>query len=229
MDEMVGAVGLPAEFQKYRSFVFDCDGVLLDSNGVKTEAFRRAFLPYGVDKAKIMVDYHVTHGGVSRFKKIDYFFHSILKRAPDDGEVDALLDRFVDATQEGLLTCGETSDLDAVMNVLPAECPRMVVSGGMQSELREVFDERGIAKHFIAIYGSPDMKEEILERELASGALTLPALYIGDSKYDYIAANACGLDFAFVYGWTEFRGWEDFFEDKNVLIAENLSSLFKVV
>ena len=31
----------------YKALVFDCDGVVLDSNRIKTEAFRIAALPWG--------------------------------------------------------------------------------------------------------------------------------------------------------------------------------------
>ncbi|MFH7588150.1 HAD family hydrolase, partial [Oceanimonas smirnovii] len=57
----------------YVTLVFDCDGVVLNSNKVKTEAFYKAALPYGEAAAQAMVDYHVAHGGVSRYKKFAYF------------------------------------------------------------------------------------------------------------------------------------------------------------
>ncbi|NLC22432.1 MAG: HAD family hydrolase, partial [Halomonadaceae bacterium] len=34
------------ELKAYLTLVFDCDGVVLDSNRVKTEAFYQATLPY---------------------------------------------------------------------------------------------------------------------------------------------------------------------------------------
>ena len=36
----------------YASLVFDCDGVVLNSNKVKTEAFYQAVLPYGEAAAR---------------------------------------------------------------------------------------------------------------------------------------------------------------------------------
>jgi phosphoglycolate phosphatase-like HAD superfamily hydrolase len=32
---------------------------------------------------------------------------------------------------------------------------------------------------------------------------------VGDSRYDFEVARSCGLDFCFVYGWTEFKAWRD--------------------
>lgn len=34
-------------------------------------------------------------------------------------------------------------------------------------------------------------------------SLSVPALFLGDSKYDYQAASAAGLDFVFLSGWSE--------------------------
>lgn len=48
----------------YTTLVFDCDGVVLDSNKVKTEAFYQATLPYGEAAAQAMVDYHVDRKSV---------------------------------------------------------------------------------------------------------------------------------------------------------------------
>jgi len=53
----------------YRTYVFDCDGVVLDSNNLKTLSFREAALPYGEDVADALVEYHVRHRGVTRFEK----------------------------------------------------------------------------------------------------------------------------------------------------------------
>ena len=61
----------------YKSLIFDCDGVVLNSNKIKTEAFRKIFQPFGLDLANEMVRYHVNHGGISRYKKIDYFLENL--------------------------------------------------------------------------------------------------------------------------------------------------------
>ncbi len=49
---------------EYKTIVFDCDGVILDSNIVKTEAYYRTAKRLGVtdDQAQALVDYHVRLG-----------------------------------------------------------------------------------------------------------------------------------------------------------------------
>ncbi len=68
----------------YSTLVFDCDGVVLDSNRVKTEAFRIAAGLWGAEPASALVAYHVANGGISRYVKFAHFLDQILPRyAPD--------------------------------------------------------------------------------------------------------------------------------------------------
>ncbi|MDX1757946.1 MAG: HAD family hydrolase, partial [Marinobacter sp.] len=66
---------------RYASWVFDCDGVILNSNRVKTEAFYQAALPYGESAARALVEYHVNNGGISRYAKFERFLTTILGQA----------------------------------------------------------------------------------------------------------------------------------------------------
>lgn len=194
----------------YTTLVFDCDGVVLDSNKVKTEAFYQATSPYGEAAAQAMVDYHVANGGVSRYKKFAYFLEQI---APDHAEqqgpdLAVLLQAYAGHVREGLLSCEVAPRLEALREQTP-DARWLIVSGGDQAELCDVFAQRGIAKWFDGgIFGSPDTKDEILARELNSGNIQQPALFLGDSKYDYQAASAAGLDFVFLSGWSEVADWQ---------------------
>ncbi|WP_030071932.1 HAD family hydrolase [Halomonas alkaliantarctica] len=207
----------------YTTLVFDCDGVVLDSNTVKTEAFYQATLPYGEDAARAMVYYHVANGGVSRYKKFAYFLEQILPNHAAQQNytaqslvLDALLQAYAGCVREGLLSCDIAPGLEALRQQTP-NARWLIVSGGDQAELRDVFAKRGIAEWFDAgIFGSPDTKGEILVREIASDNIQNPALFLGDSKYDYQAANAAGLDFVFLSGWSEVAGWEDWIQISNI-------------
>lgn len=189
----------------YATLVFDCDGVVLDSNKVKTEAFYQAVLPYGERAAMAMVDYHVANGGVSRYKKFAHFLEVIAPSPTEEQgpDLEALLHAYASHVRDGLLNCEVAPGLVSLRHKVP-DTRWLIVSGGDQSELRDVFTQRGIADWFDGgIFGSPDTKEEILARELASGNLLQPALFLGDSKYDYQAATRAGLDFVFLSGWSE--------------------------
>lgn len=193
----------------YRTLVFDCDGVVLNSNKVKTDAFYQAALPYGESAAKALVDYHVARGGISRYKKFEWFIQNVV--ADNSGpNLDQLLALYAAEVRHGLLNCSVAEGL-VELREKTRNANWLIVSGGDQQELREVFAERGLAQLFDGgIFGSPDSKDVILERELSNCNITKPALFLGDSKYDYQASTAAGLDCIFLSDWTEVKDWQDF-------------------
>ena len=193
----------------YQTLVFDCDGVVLNSNKVKTDAFYQAALPYGEAAAKALVDYHVARGGISRYKKFEWFIQNIVADNPGPN-LDQLLALYAAEVRHGLLNCNVAAAL-VELREKTRNANWLIVSGGDQHELREVFAERGLAQLFDGgIFGSPDSKDVILERELSNGNITKPALFLGDSKYDYQASTAAGLDCIFLTDWTEVKDWQDF-------------------
>ena len=101
-----------------------------------------------------------------------------------------------------------------------------ILSGGDQQELRKLFANRRIDHLFDGgIFGSPDNKDEVLARKKTNGNLQFPALYIGDSKYDYEAATRAGLDFIFLSNWTEVLDWQEFCTTNQVKVLGSISDL----
>ncbi|TCK07254.1 HAD family hydrolase [Marinobacterium mangrovicola] len=214
----------------YTTLVFDCDGVVLNSNKVKTEAFYQATLPFGQAAASAMVDYHVANGGISRYKKFAHFLEQIVPiHAEHQGpDIDGLLQAYASHVREGLLSCELSPALEMLRRQIP-DTRWLIVSGGDQTELRDVFTQRGIADWFDAsIFGSPDTKDEILARELASGNIRQPALFLGDSKYDYKAATAAGLDFVFLSDWSEVVDWHAWVAEQGIDSVNSIQSLAEI-
>lgn len=221
-------MSLSLSIAEYSSLVFDCDGVILDSNRVKTEAFYQVSLPYGKAAAQAMVDYHVANGGISRYKKFSYFVEQLVpKHAPGVAGPDreALLASYAEHVGKGLLSCDVAPSLEALRQQIP-DVRWLIVSGGDQAELRDVFAQRGLAELFDGgIFGSPDSKNEILARELASNNIQQPALFLGDSKYDYQAASAAGLDFVFLCDWTEVGDWQQWCQERRISYVTSIQNL----
>ncbi|MFH7587942.1 HAD family hydrolase, partial [Oceanimonas smirnovii] len=175
----------------------------------------------------------VAHGGVSRYKKFAYFLEHI---APSYAEqrkqlpnLEELLQAYASYVREGLLSCEIASGLEALRKQT-SNARWLIVSGGDQAELRDIFAQRDIARWFDGgIFGSPDTKDEILSRELASGNIQQPALFLGDSKYDYQAANTAGLDFVFLSGWSEVDDWEKWTELNKLKTIDSISQLSSIM
>ncbi|HAA44948.1 MAG: HAD superfamily hydrolase [Halomonas sp. 54_146] len=214
--------------ENYGTLIFDCDGVVLDSNTVKTEAFYQATLPFGKAAAQAMVDYHIANGGISRYKKFAYFLeHIALTHATNRKSLslDELLQAYASHVYRGLLSCDVAPGLELLRQQTP-DARWLIVSGGDQVELRDVFAQRGIATWFDGgIFGSPDTKDEILARELANSNIAQPALFLGDSKYDYQAASAAGLDFVFLTEWSEVTSWKTWCKSNNIHFKPNIKHL----
>ena len=215
-----------------KTLILDCDGVVLNSNQIKTEAFRTAALPYGREAAEALVKHHILYGGISRYAKFEYFLSHIACKRPALGELDQLLATYAHETKTGLMRC-EIAPGIYDLRADTADVRWILVSGSDQNELREIFSLRGLDTLFEGgVFGCPETKSIIFDRELESGNICLPAVYVGDTRHDYEVATQAGLDFVFAHAWTEFEGWKEFFEGKSVSVMEGLwapSPLLKIL
>lgn len=212
----------------YKTLVFDCDGVILDSNKVKTQAFYNAALPYGEAAAQALVDYHVANGGISRYRKFEYFLETVVAQhaaGVSGPDLQTLLDAYAASVRLGLLNCTVAAGLAELRAATP-DARWLIVSGGDQAELREVFTQRRLADMFDGgIFGSPASKDEILSSQLANSNIRPRALFIGDSRYDHVASAGAGLDFLFVSRWTEFPGWQAYCEENALTCIQAIENL----
>ncbi|MDZ4140594.1 MAG: HAD hydrolase-like protein [Methylotenera sp.] len=215
------------DIKQYKTIVFDCDGVVLDSNVVKTEAYFRTAKNLGATdvQAQALVDYHVKLGGISRYHKFDWYLREVLKQPVTDSAIQALLENFSKELEEGLMQCSLAKGLFDLREATPT-VNWLILSGGDQQEIHSLFAKRKIAHMFDGgMFGSPDNKDTVLAREIANGNVQFPALFIGDSKYDYQAATRAGLDFIFLSDWTEVADWKDFCQINHISVLNNIAQL----
>ena len=98
---------------EYKTLVFDCDGVVLNSNQLKIQAYYDVAIKFGANKAQAqaLVDYHVKLGGISRYPKFEYFLHEIMQQAVTEQAMQALLDSFTKEVKRLLTDCEIAPDL----------------------------------------------------------------------------------------------------------------------
>ena len=89
----------------YDCLIFDCDGVILDSNLLKSRAFSDALPDEQPELVKLFVDYHKQHGGISRYEKFKYYFTVIQNCTDAEKKIKEALLRFALIVKKGLLTC----------------------------------------------------------------------------------------------------------------------------
>jgi len=144
----------------YKTLVFDCDGVVLNSNQLKIQAYHDVAIKFGASEvqAQALVDHHVNLGGISRYPKFEYFLREIMQQPVTEQAMQALLDSFTAEVKRLLIDCEIAPDLLLVREANP-NAKWMIISGGDQVELRDIFKQRGIDKLFDAgVYGSQIIK-----------------------------------------------------------------------
>jgi len=191
---------------QYTIAIFDCDGVILESNKIKSEAFALALANENPTLVKEFVEYHQTNGGISRYIKFEYFFKNIKKQTNYELELKDTLVRYAALSKKGLLECPEISGVRDILKYFKAiNVPCYVASGGDQQEVREVFEIRGLTSYFNGIYGSPVSKIENLAMLKSEGKLTTAGIFFGDAFSDMQAAKEYSLDFVFISGVSEWK------------------------
>lgn len=209
---------------KYRHIVFDFDGVLVESNEIRFNGFRKLFKGYPEGQVDRLVSYAKANGGVSRYKKIEYFFNEIRKESVSDEEVDRWAAQFSELVEQDIV---EAKPVEGSLEFLAEYSNRFnfaIVSGSDQAELRRVCRKRKIDHFFKMILGSPTEKKQNIADLMADlNWEHNKSLYVGDSNNDLEAAKLNNLDF--VGRCSGLIDWENF----NVKYVLDLSSLYKVL
>ncbi len=213
---------------KYSSIIFDCDGVVLNSNKLKSLAFYDTVKEFGENSALQLYNYHIQNGGISRYAKFEYFVNEILETSINT-DVKMLLSKFSSIVSENLLKCEVMYGIED-LRLGTNGANWSIVSGGDQAELNSVFQNKGI-HHFFndGIFGSPATKYEIIRKQLAVGKYVGKTLFLGDSKLDFEVAISFGFDFVFVSQWSEMENWEVFCEDNNILSISSPIEILNVI
>lgn len=193
--------------------VFDCDGVILDSVPVKTRAFGRLAEPYGAEARDRFMLYHTLHGGVSRYLKFEWFFREYFHREITPEEMAEWSRKFEEYALDEVRHCPLIPGIQQTLEKWLDKLPMYVCSGAPGPEVSLILKERGLARFFRAIYGSPPSKADMLAKIIHDEAKVAPenALMIGDAGTDRDAAEKAG---ALFYGvGPELKGgdfpWSD--------------------
>tara|TARA_B100000965_G_scaffold365256_1_gene349616 strand:+ start:463 stop:1116 length:654 start_codon:yes stop_codon:yes gene_type:complete len=192
--------------KNYDVFIFDCDGVILDSNSLKSEAFRMSLSDEDTKKVDELVLYHKQNGGISRYKKFDYFFNKIAPSRNSKTKIENALTRFAEIVSKEMLRVDTIPGIEVFLSMLHKQNKRLFVnSGSDEKELREIFKKRDLSLYFEDIFGSPSSKSENLERIDNFPDISSRSLFFGDSISDFQASKSYDIDFVFISGYSEWQ------------------------
>jgi phosphoglycolate phosphatase-like HAD superfamily hydrolase len=181
---------------RFDAIVFDFDGVLVESVDVKTRAFAALYEPHGADVVRQVVEWHLAHGGVSRYEKFRYFHQTFLGSALAPAEESELSGRFSALVEEAVIAASWVPGAHEFLEGWHARLPLYVASGTPEAELLRIIERRGMKRYFAGIAGSPRKKGVILRDFLGrSGVSPARLLMVGDAMTDFDGAAEAGVPF----------------------------------
>ena len=187
----------------YNAIIFDCDGVLFDSNSLKSKAFREILCAYPQAVVNDFITYHRRQGGVSRYVKLRAFFADFLRVSVNEQELKRLLSEFSNACQKLYQEANLTPGCLNLLEQLSPRIPLFVASGSDQEELNQVFARRNLTQFFQGIYGSPKTKKACVTEIMNQLSSNLRVVMIGDAESDWLASQEAGIDFIFMNKYSD--------------------------
>jgi len=189
----------------YKAIIFDWDGVVTDSVGVKTEAYAQMFSKYGAEVERRVAEYHLAHGGVSRFEKFRYFHKELLGEEINEEKVQELSKEFSKLVLQKVIDSPFVKGaVEAIHKAYDQDLMLFVISGTPTEEMKLIANKKGLSDCFKEILGSPT-KKDVWTKYLLEKYNLKPkeVLFFGDAEEDRLAAEVNGVDFCHITGEVE--------------------------
>lgn len=175
--------------------VFDLDGVLIDSNRLKREAYFEALAASGVPPQVIDEVIDASPEG-DRFSIIEEVIRRRDRAPATPGTIAIYVARYGKAADEQAATCPEMPYATAALAELSRRYPLYLNSATPLDSLRMIVERRGWLPFFRSVLGRPATKLENLARIVEEmGEPADSVVFVGDQRGDASAADACGCSF----------------------------------
>src|SRR3989344_2396827 len=185
--------------------VFDFDGVIVDSNHIKRDAWFSLCDEREIPRS--LMEEALATVREPRSAILRYVLEK--KNVPSDlleEKIAQYSDRYNTLVQESISQQGIADDVFQALSLLRKEYALYINSATPQDALQESVHRLGIAELFQGIYGRPASKIEILERVQREEKVELKNIvFIGDGESDRGAAQTFGCTFVGIAN--EFNGW----------------------
>lgn len=181
---------------KPKVLIYDFDGVICDSVGIKTDAFVDLYRSENENIQKLVREYHVANGGISRYEKLKYFETVLLGKlfSEDDNNILAL--KFAELVKEKVINSPFILGVNEFLNKHSPDILQYICTGTPEFEIKEIIERRGMANLFNGIYGSPMNKSAIIQLIISEvGCTQDDCIFFGDALTDYNAANETKVRF----------------------------------
>jgi phosphoglycolate phosphatase-like HAD superfamily hydrolase len=192
----------PTFFYEYDTYIFDCDGVLMDTNLLKCDAFGMAVEGYPTEIIESFVNYCKNTFGISRYIKFKEFLINFAKEPFQEEKYQILLTNYANICKEIYFSADITPGTLHLLQKLTYLNKNLYVSSGSdEKELREIFIAKNLSGKFKGIYGSPKTKLECTSLILKDHQNDR-IVFIGDALSDMTTAREHNIDFIYMSNYT---------------------------
>tara|TARA_Y100000816_G_C26081498_1_gene570042 strand:- start:362 stop:1009 length:648 start_codon:yes stop_codon:yes gene_type:complete len=179
-----------------KGVIFDFDGVIVESNKVKSDAFYSLYVKYGKEIAEKVKNHHENNEGLSRFDKIKLYHKKFLNKDVSDKELTHLLSVFSKLVFKRVCDSNFVPGIVEFLPKLKKKYKLFISTGTPTIEINRILKKKKINDYFKRVYGSPDNKEYHIQKIISEFDYEpSQLLFFGDSYLDYKAAKTCELYF----------------------------------
>jgi phosphoglycolate phosphatase-like HAD superfamily hydrolase len=184
-------------FTNKNCFIFDFDGVIIDSVEVKNNAFFNLYAHVELSKREKIYSYLKKNQGVSRYQKIFHIEHEYFGNS-DQRKINKKIKEFSNNLYREVLNCKLHFDMIDFIDILKEKnkvyCS--VVSATPDDELLKIIEVKKLTQRFDFIYGSSRSKIACISDILKQIECSIDsAIYFGDSESDLEVAKILNIDF----------------------------------
>jgi len=209
-----------------KAIFYDFDGVIKESTDIKSKAFYDLYIEFGKEIAQQVKQYHIEHGGISRYEKIRYWHKTHLNIDISEEELQVWTQKFSDLVLKKVVESPYVKGALATIKELSNQYQQYIITGTPQNEIEQICEDLEITHLFQQICGSPQNKIKWCNELIPQIGLTNSEIvFIGDATTDYEAAKHYQLHFVL----REHEENEALFADKELIKIQDLVALDTVI
>lgn len=178
-----------------RAVILDFDGIVIESNALKTEAFASVFARFP-EHAVDMLAYHQRYVSESRYAKFTHLVTARLGRPADDPLIAELAESFSKEMLRLIDACPMVPGAAEFLSRVAAAVPLYLASMTPQDELEMILRRRGFAASFTRVYGCPPWPKALAIADILTVIGSADGVvFVGDSAGDQRASRETGVEF----------------------------------
>lgn len=210
---------------------FDFDGVVVDSNDIKEQAFLDIFKGEAPEHYDALVAFHEANPALSRSPTMRGCAKEVLGLEGEAAEslTEAWVALYTKLTRQRVTDCPYILGAKELIVELKKQYPILLASATPEGEVIKIVEARGITNLFDMIHGAPiDKTERMHEFMQKVDCGPEEFLYIGDSGSDWEAARKAGVHFIGIDQGKKFPGFDGSVVKDHHEIRPVLTELFGI-